>query len=157
GHQMDDVNRFAGWPKPFLHQGAHLERPWGEQFVREFYNHYEEKYPIIDNITSEWVAGGYALANSKAPGLVGALGRFAGFYLFRTTWDQKVDSLGDEQPPAWDIARIRQEPLRFVIDSAAATPELQSAIAAASAGGDLGDPVALLSDIEIIGICDWRW
>jgi len=68
GHQIGkEVNRFADWPRPFVGTPLHLQRPWGEQFVQRYYNKFEAKYPIIDNILSEGVGVHYAI---KAEGSV---------------------------------------------------------------------------------------
>ena len=47
GHQIGhEVNRFEGWPTPFVERGQRfLRRPWGEQFVQAFYNDFERRYP----------------------------------------------------------------------------------------------------------------
>src|SRR5262249_38273647 len=93
GHQMDAMNAFEHWPKPVRPDG-HLERPWGEQFVAQFYNPYEGTYETIDNITSELVALDYASTAKKTIGVIRAFQSFLGLFVFRTTLTQKIGALG---------------------------------------------------------------
>ncbi len=84
GHQIGrDTNRLQGWPRPFLREAGklYLERSWGEQFVQQFYNDFEEKYPIIDNFSSETLGIKYGLAAEGIRALPGDLVRFLRFYL----------------------------------------------------------------------------
>lgn len=113
GHQIGaDVNRFPAWPKPFITEGktVHLRRSGGEEFVQDFYNAYEEKYPIIDNITEESAGVKYALALEKNSGLAKAGIKFLKFLFLQTSWPQRGRWLGGDKPgqhPEWNLAAIK--------------------------------------------------
>lgn len=97
GHQIGrEVNCFKNWPTPFIEEGGlrYLQRPWGEQFVQEYYNAYEDKYSIIDNISSEQEGVRYGLATEGPAGLVKVASNFLKFFLFQVSWDQLYQSLG---------------------------------------------------------------
>lgn len=94
GHQIGiDPNAYRNWPRPFREQGEkwYLTRPWGEQFMQSFYNAYEDRYPIIDNVSAESEAVKFALAREGQSGLLHAVGRFVGFTLLKTSWTQRID------------------------------------------------------------------
>ncbi len=94
GHQIGlDPNGFHNWPTPFRERDGqyYLTRPWGEQFMQAFYNAYEDRYPIIDNIASERDAVRIAITREGPLGFVQAVGKFVGFTLLKTSWSQRID------------------------------------------------------------------
>lgn len=94
GHQIGlDPNGFHNWPTPFRERDGqfYLTRPWGEQFMQAFYNAYEDRYPIIDNIAAERDAVRFAITREGPLGLVQAVGKFVGFTLLKTSWSQRID------------------------------------------------------------------
>jgi UDP-2,3-diacylglucosamine pyrophosphatase LpxH len=94
GHQIGiDPNKYSSWPAPFRMYGErpYLLRPWGEQFMQAFYNAYEDRYPIIDNVTSEGDAVGFALLREGELGLIRALDSFIAFSLLKTSWKQRIE------------------------------------------------------------------
>lgn len=114
GHQFDKVNRFANWPEPFvIEQGErYLYRPWGEQMVQQFYNQYEEFFPVIDNLSSEGLGVRLGLAALDAMDISVAINRFFKFLLYHQSWDQAISFLGEEETLRsidWDIVRVREE------------------------------------------------
>ena len=160
GQQMGrDVNRFDRWPDPFLGpQGAqHLQKTWGEQFVQSFYNQYEEKYPVIDNISDNGGIG-YGLKAERLPGIGMAIGKFLRFYFGGSSWGQFAQSLGDKngKAPEWDIARIRAEGDVFFYESISTTDPMRAVAERAYAEGMLGISLSDLEDAEIRTICDSR-
>jgi UDP-2,3-diacylglucosamine pyrophosphatase LpxH len=156
GHQMDRMNRFTGWPRPFkLHDGKwYLVRPWGEQFVRVFYSQYEQKYPIVDNILSDGDALKLASAAEGSLGLGKGMARFAGMLLLRDSWSQRLAFLGNEAAPVWDVERIRAEPVDFVRSAMADLPAEVATFAGPEAARAAADSIAELSDDEIRAVCD---
>jgi hypothetical protein len=91
GHQIgEEVNRFEDWPQPFLRGpgGRHLRRPWGEQFVQSYYNQFEAKYPIIDNISDERVAMRYAMSAEGRLASAVASAEFLRFFLLGVSFRQ---------------------------------------------------------------------
>ncbi len=105
GHQIGlDPNGYHSWPTPFReHDGQYfLTRPWGEQFMQAFYNAYEDRYPIIDNIAAEKDAVRFAIRREGPMGLVQAVGKFVGFTLLKTSWNQRIDIARLNTPSAPD-------------------------------------------------------
>jgi hypothetical protein len=161
GHQIDDLNRFAHWPTPFVLRGkAYLEKPWGEQFVHSFYDHYEEKYPIIDNIEGELNGIRYGLASEGVAHSTFAVGRFAKFYALETSLQQFASSLAaDSQPPkhgGWDIAAIRNQGDSFLVQSVPEDDPIRPFLDDAFHHQELGMSVKDLTAEEIEAICDNR-
>lgn len=102
GHQTGiDPNGFSGWPAPFRTVGdeQYIVRPWGEQFMQAFYDAYEDRYPIIDNIASEKDAVRFAIYREGPTGFVRAVGKFVGFTLLKTSWSQRWE-LGSSKSPS---------------------------------------------------------
>ena len=81
-----DPNGYHDWPRPFRERDGqtYLTRPWGEQFMQAFYNAYEDRYPIIDNVAAERDAVRFAISREGPMGLVQAVGKFVGFTLLKT-------------------------------------------------------------------------
>lgn len=103
GHQIGlDPNGFHNWPTPFRQVDGqyYLTRPWGEQFMQAFYNAYEDRYPIIDNVAAERDAVRFAISREGPMGLVGAVGKFVGFTLLKTSWNQRIDIARLNSPSA---------------------------------------------------------
>lgn len=159
GQQMGrDVNRFDRWPNPFVGPGgAHLQKTWGEQFVQSFYNQYEEKYAVIDNVADN---GGvaYGLKAEKVKGTGMAVGKFLRFYLAGSSWAQFATSLGGPggPPPEWDIERIRAEGDVFFFQSLPTEDPMRSVAEQAYEEGALGITLGDLADDEIKSICESR-
>jgi UDP-2,3-diacylglucosamine pyrophosphatase LpxH len=159
GHQIGkEVNRFDGWPRPFVGTPDHLQRPWGEQFVQHYYNRFEEKYPIIDNILSEGVGVHYAMKAEGKAETVADIGRLVGFFTTKLSWAQYGGVLGGgaNQPPSWDIDAIRKQGDQFLIESMPPDDPLRKAVEQASKDKTLGVSISDLTDGEIREICDAR-
>jgi UDP-2,3-diacylglucosamine pyrophosphatase LpxH len=158
GHEIGkEVNRFDGWPHPFVGRPPHLQRPWGEQFVQHYYNRFESKYPIIDNILSEGVGVHYAM---KAEGLTETaadIGRLVNFFVTKLSWAQFSGSVGGgENSRDWDVERVRQQGDRFFIESLPPNDPLRSAADQAAKEHVLGLSIQELTDDDIREICDAR-
>jgi hypothetical protein len=160
GHQVgNEVNRFQGWPAPFRQVAGvkRLIRPWGEQFVQSYYNQWEPKYPIIDNISEEAAALRYGFAAEGLTRTAVASVDFFKFFLFGVSWEQFVQVLGREgEPPRWDVARIRCEGDRFLVESLATDDPIRAVAEEALRTGRLPVSVSQLSDADIITLCDAR-
>jgi hypothetical protein len=160
GHQIgNDVNLFTNWPTPFVEkQGVvYLQRPWGEQLVQSFYNQFEAKYPIIDNIMGDSVGIKYGMAAEGTTGLVKDIGRFLRFYFTQSSLAQLVHSLGPaSKGPKWDVAAIRRGGNRFFVESIANDDPVRVAAEKSLNERSLGIEISELSDEEIQGICTLR-
>jgi hypothetical protein len=159
GHQIgNDVNLFSNWPNPFIEKDGvvYLQRSWGEQFVQSFYNQFEVKYPILDNIMGDSVGVKYGVAAEGYTGLVRGIGKFLRFYLTQSSFAQLAQSLGNEKAPLWDIAAIRRGGNRFLVESIASDDPLRSAAENSLKEGSLGVELKELSDEEVEGICNLR-
>jgi UDP-2,3-diacylglucosamine pyrophosphatase LpxH len=160
GHQIGkEVNKFDGWPQPFLdHKGTkYLQRPWGEQFVQRFYNSFENKYPIIDNLSEDSLGVKYGLKAEGSAAVPQDIGRFVLFYLTQISWDQLGSSLGGNQDhPDWDLAAIRRNGDSFLSDSMPRGDALRDAAVDQTNRGTFGLTIGDLSDDEIIEICNLR-
>lgn len=123
GHQIgQEVNKWDSWPSPFIKKKgkAYLQRPWGEQFVQDYYNRFETQYPIIDNISSQQEGVRYAMAGEGPTQTIGDIAGFFKFYLFGVSWEQFKGNLGrgeDASTPQWDIKAIRSEGPQFLLES----------------------------------------
>ena len=161
GHQIGhEVNRFEGWPTPFVERGGQrfLRRPWGEQFVQAFYNDFERRYPIIDNITDE---RGAIRLGTEAEGRLQTVvhsAEFLKFFLLDVSSAQLGQALGGAtaREPVWDVAAVRAQGNRFIVESFPVGDPLRPAVAAAASAGALPLSAAQLTTEEIRMICDHR-
>jgi hypothetical protein len=159
GHQIGyDTNYFSNWPSPFIQKDrvTYLQRPWGEQFVQRFYNYYENKYPIIDNLMEEIMGVKYGAAAEGVIGLHYAFGRFAIFYLAQSSWNQIGQSLGGRDGVRWDTAAIRKRGNRFFAESIPDDDPLRALVEKSIADRTFGINLSDLKDEELQSICDVR-
>lgn len=156
GHQMgQEVNRMRGWPTPFVGSNpVRLERSWGEQFVQEFYNQYEAKYPIIDNVSEEGVGVRYAREIEGWLGTARAAGRFVHFYVTKLSLWQHAAALGNESSVPWDLESVRRAGSAFLAESVPADDPVGRAIR--RPGVDLGVGPDGFTDEELLAICEAR-
>jgi UDP-2,3-diacylglucosamine pyrophosphatase LpxH len=157
GHQMGkEVNKLRGWPSPFVGSNpSRLERSWGEQFVQGFYNQYEAKYPIIDNVSEEGIGVRYAREVEGWVGTAKALGRFVQFYLTNLSLAQHSEALGNPgSPPEWDLDWARGQGSRFLRESVPTDDPLGRAVRLPNAGIEPG--LDVFTDDDLKGICDAR-
>lgn len=164
GHQIgQEVNKWNDWPSPFREivdqerRVVHLVRPWGERFVQTVYNRYEEKYPIIDNISEESVGVDYALAAEGGAGAIGGLGRFLKFFFTQVSWEQFKAALGGkEEALEWDVQAVRDQGDAFLLEMLPEGGGLRRAAGEALSTRSLGISLANLSLQEIVAVCDKR-
>ncbi|HIH36374.1 MAG TPA: hypothetical protein HA232_00485 [Methanocellales archaeon] len=165
GHQIGrEVNKWYTWPSPFSEKNGkrYLQRPWGEKFVQDYYNRYETKYPIIDNISSEGEGVRYAMAADGPHRTIADIAGFMNFYVFGVSWTQFKSSLGKEkagEPPEWDIEAIREQGPCFLSGSIPDDHPFYSDIRDCSKRREPEQLVELfekLSDEDIKSICDQR-
>ena len=163
GHEIgEDPNKFCqppllcAWPKPFLAgvtpSAEHLARPWGEAFVQSFYNQYEVKYPIIDNLASEVLGLRYGIAAEGGAGLTQGLGRFVRFLLTQESWSQFAQLLGGgDRPAEWDYSELEKiAPRAFLVQSLLPDDPLRAVLTTDP------EPVPTLSRDEIRAVCERR-
>lgn len=166
GHQIgEDVNSWKeNWPSPFVTGSdgiSYLIRPWGEQFVQDYYNLFEYRYPIIDNIAEETEAVKYAM---RAGGLIDSTKDVVGFikfFLFDTSWNQfsSVLERQDSTTPTeseWDLATIRKIGSSFLVDSLPVNHPFYNSAVEAFQKGRLDYAFAKLTEHEIEEICTAR-
>lgn len=155
-----EVNRFDKWPGPFVERNGvgHLQRTWGEKFVQDFYNRYEHKYPIIDNIAEESVGIRYGVKAEGVRETSRAVRDLLGFFLFDISSKQFGALLGGESgdPPHWDVKAVRAEGDRALIEALGGDPDLRLAAERAAAAGELPLHVSTMSDAQIEDLCDTR-
>lgn len=154
-----EVNKFDEWPRPFLeYQGKkYLQRSWGEQFVQRFYNSFEGKYPIIDNISEESIGVRYGVKAEGSAAIPQDMGRFVLFYLTQISWDQLQSSLGgSEDHPNWDLSAIRAKGSDFLANSVPKDDAVRDAAVDQTTHGTFGLSISDLSDDDIIEICNLR-
>jgi hypothetical protein len=160
GHQIGaDVNRIDGWPQPFVQhsKGRSVRRSWGEQFVQSFYNRFERKYPIIDNISEERAAVRLGMAAEGTLQAAADSVDFLRFFLLGVSWRQFGQSLRDGQAPEWDVERIQKEGgSRFVVESFPTGDPLRRELERRDAAKRLPLTAGALSKGEIRAICDQR-
>jgi hypothetical protein len=112
GHQIGrDPNRMKRWPAPFLRDDGnvqYLQKTWGEQFVQDFYNAYEERFPAIDNIAGESSGLHYGFKKIGFIGTLVALGRFVKFGLLDESPEQLAQGLSPQNKTRkWDVDATR--------------------------------------------------
>lgn len=159
GQQIgNDANRFVDWPNPFMTKNgvSHLQSPWGEAFVQGFYNQYEMKYPIIDNMESEGMGFHYGRRAEGVSGTTLGIGKFVKFNLLQSSWGQLFQVLGGQETEAWDIAAIRSGGDRFFVESLPNDDPLRAQVEKALSDGTLDIKLKDLTDEEIQSICDGR-
>ena len=137
GHQIEgDLNRYS---KPLngtiecINQdgkavncndnNAFVRRSWGENFVQNYYNDYENRFPVIDNYSAEGsgLPDGVkrGLRASSLPQKTSAGLGFVSFLFTKNTWDHYIRGLGDkrsvtrickndDQQPCLDIDSMKQ-------------------------------------------------
>ncbi len=163
GHQIGhEVNKWEQWPAPFLEKDGQrfLQRPWGEKFVQDYFNRFENKYPVIDNISSRNEGIYYALAAEGAGGTVKDVAGFLKFYLFQVSWRQLGASLGKkEAKPEWDLKAIRDKGSKFLVESLPSDHPLAAVIRDPNnteVQQQLDELFKQLTDEDIKTICDQR-
>ena len=118
GHQFDDVNKFAKWPSPFIVTNGvtYMRKPWGENMVQQFYNQYEEIFPIVDNLSNEKAGVKYAVQQSGIGSSVDAVAKFFRFFLFQESVGQGFTALGREGAPLkWNYGAIQAKDIGFFV------------------------------------------
>lgn len=174
GHAFEgEVNRYDALPASCLDeqargidcnasgQNVYLRRPWGEQFVQSYYNQFEERYPIIDNISSEGEGVKLGVAAAGIGDTLAAVGNFFRFFLFGQSVDQFFVALGPQEAgtsrtPRFDFAAIRAQGDRFLLESIPVDDPLRPLAETSAARGTLGLRLADLTDQELTEICSLR-
>jgi UDP-2,3-diacylglucosamine pyrophosphatase LpxH len=176
GHFLqDDVNKYDVLPASCLdrneqliscaQQGAFLRRPWGEQFVQRYYNQFEERFPIIDNLTNELDGVKIALVEAGPADSLRAVRDGLKFLLLQQSRTQFASMLGGDSDrtlgaggvPGWDIELIRtQIGDRFLVESLDSDDPLRPAAESALARSQLNMSLKDLTDENIRSICNGR-
>ena len=161
GHQVGwGADRFATWPEPFVERAGrrHLERPWGARTAGALIREHEQRYPVVDNFADVGAGLTHALAAAGTADLGAPAADLLRYVLFRMPWQQfRVDlDIGDVQPPAWDLASVREEGPSFLVDS---LPDDDRFKPLAQQALEAGRLAALMNDLtgdELTALCDYR-
>lgn len=161
GHVFDEANRFKKWPNPFILKDGetYLERPFGEQMVQQFYNTYEQQFPILDNLSKESEGMRYIIEADGFSGAVNGVADFFRFFLFDLSWKQRVAFLGPEEKPSkrpdWDVKTIQDKyDVDFLISSLPFDDKIRRI--AEDNKQEIKVKPKDLTDEMIIEICDYR-
>lgn len=173
GHQIGGgaaLNSFVGWPQPFLEDKSfwcssgkqHVRRPWGEQFVVEFYDGWEDRFAVIDNTTEELAGAKLAMKLLGVPKALEATGELVRFLVFDVSLSQLVHSLGSDAGkaiPTWNVAEMRkggdaalaaalppEDPIRELLAAGELAPALKR--------GHLRSAIDAFDDDQLRAICD---
>jgi hypothetical protein len=161
GHQIaKEVNTFDSWPKPFITDGGkqYIQRPWGQQFVQQYYNDFEGKYPIIDNVLGESNGLKFGMKAEGRSATFLDVGKFFSFYLADLSFKQKVTPVmgAPGQPPSWDYAAIRGQGDRFLVESIPKDDDFRVLAQQLLDQGKFGQSLKNLSNDDITDICNFR-
>lgn len=173
GHAFEgEVNRYDLLPASCLdgqarisdcaarERNVYLRRPWGEQFVQSYYNQFEERYPIIDNISEEGEGVKLGVAAAGIGDVAVAVKDFFRFFLFGQSIDQLKVALGPQEAASrllrYDIDAIRKQGDRFLVESIPPNDPLRPLAEAALARDALGLKSTALNEQEIADICHLR-
>jgi len=162
GHQIgvDTLNRIAGWPRPFtLHGGVtYMNRPFGEQFVQEFFTPYELRYPIVDNIIPIADAVRYVSAGAPLPEVTEGGSRFLRFLLLDTSWEQRKSLLSPfSNVPLWDIKKLQKGGDAGLTALLPAGDPIAEALREGLRASDLPLSVSGLTRDQLSRLCDELW
>ena len=166
GHQIDDANKFEGWPIPVAQAPSGIRRlrsPFGEALVRQFFDKIEHDHSVVDNITG----GAGVLYGVKREGMVGSARVFSDFLKFvslDTSWRQFGNFLGSEdKPPVWDVDQTRQDPVLFFTNAFPredpVTPLVRDVLAQRKSEVEsaLAGTLAAMSEEDVQAICQNRY
>ncbi|MBX9963710.1 MAG: hypothetical protein K2Y35_11685 [Burkholderiales bacterium] len=178
GHFIEgDVNSYDGLPASCLTSAVQgtpcddttsrvfLRRPWGEQFVQLYYNEYEERFPIIDNLTSEAYGVKLAVREAGTIATLDAIRNGFRFLLFNQSSSQWSSALGPDsgetlgQPGAkdeWDIAAVRERGDSWLVESLDNDDPIREGAQFAIAQAALGLTMDQLANDELRELCDRR-
>ena len=161
GHQIGSSgHRFDNWPSPFVTRAGatRLARPWGEQVVQGLYNHFETRYPIVDNVAQSGAGLKHTLAADPAVDINDAAPGLLRYFLLLMSWQQfrmELDG-GEVQPPRWNLVDTRAQGATFLVSALPDDDPFKKAAAKALAEGRLAEVMAGLSDEDVTAICDYR-
>lgn len=160
GHALDKANSFDSWPRPFIEEKGklYLQRPFGEQLVQQYYNTYEERFPIIDNLSEESLGIRLGIA-AEGFSTFKDIGRFFKFLTLQLSWGQFAHGLGEEQAQRvdWDIQEIRKKnDVNFLIDSMDPNDPIRNIAQQAASEGEINVRPSDLTCEEIGMLCDYR-
>jgi len=163
GHQFDIANKFKNWPLPFKgNNNAFLESPVGERMAQQFFNKYEERFPVIDNYLSEAEGIKYGISQAGKGATIQISGDFASFLLRKLSLKQSFSILGggNESATDWDLVQLRALPdPNIFLESVDPkdNPEYYEAVKQGIAIGAITDAdVQSLSDQELTAICNYK-
>ena len=116
GHQIGpDPSGFKGWPAILASRdGAKLlVRPWGELFVRDFFDGVEKDYPIVDNVIPQSKGVSLLLKNRGIRSDVREVARFFAGDIFHASLSQigtlsaDEDAALEERDHGWNVTNAR--------------------------------------------------
>ena len=161
GHQQaGDPYAVARWPQPFVERSGttYLERSPGEQLVQTYYNDFEPRYPILDNVAQEGAGLKYLAAADASAVPQDRVGALLNFFLARPTWQQfrlELDG-GDVQPPEWDLAAVRSRGAVLLVESLLPDDHFRALADRAVRENRITLDPASVSDEALNTLCDYR-
>jgi hypothetical protein len=125
--------------------------------VQKFYNRYEERFPILDNLERE--SDGITLGfETERLGLIDDFAEFARFLLLDISWGQFLDFTGKQtegQPPKWDLDKIEDSP-QFLVDCIPRGDPLRTIAEEAVRQNKFKLRPSQLTKDELQELCDYR-
>jgi hypothetical protein len=159
GHQIGfSANKFAAWPAPFVKRpdGDHLAKSPGERYAQAVVNRLEPTYPLVDNLAQEGVGAKYALAADGMKDAGDAGPALLQYFLFKTDWQQFRMDLARGQTPIWDLAKVREQGPKFLVDSVMSDDPFRPLADKALADGKLTQLMTRMTDDELTLLCNYR-
>ena len=156
GHQGDDVNKYKSWPNPFVLKNGvmYLQKPWGENMVQQFYNQYEELFPVVDNLSGEKAGLEYAIRQAGLASSATAVGKFFRFFVFQQSLKQGAIALGPNGGPIkWDYDAVQAKPIEFFLPALNDDPVLHAKAQQALSDQRLVFDPKALTPAEIDALC----
>jgi len=127
--------------------------------VQKFYNRYEERFPILDNLSEE--KEGLRLGfETEGIGLIDDVAEFGKFLLVQLSWKQFVGGLGKEDglPPKWNTDKIlvTNSP-EFLIDAMGSSNDpIQEVVKQALKQGKFKLRPSEFTKDELVQLCDYK-
>lgn len=174
GHQVEgDVNAYDSLPASCINsqlarvdcatglQNAYLKRPWGENFVQKYYEQYEVRFPIIDNVSSMDEGIRLGIMAAGIGDTLDALRKGFKFLLLQQSRAQVAAGLGKtgKELLDYDLKAVRQRGDAFLVESFV-MPEGGAAMRDAAGKvldeGKLSERMTNFTDDELRTLCDFR-
>lgn len=174
GHHVEgDVNAYDSLPASCIDSrlarvgcttgktGVYLKRPWGENFVQKYYERYEVRFPIIDNVSSMGEGIRLGIMAAGIGDTADALRKGFKFLLLQQSRAQLEAGLGKREAAMldYDLKAVRAKGDAFLVESfvmADGGTTLRDAASQLLSKGMLSERMADFSDDDLRVLCDLR-